>query len=676
MPNENREVNNVRAAVVRGSSVKEAVQQTLSIPGTERRNGEVQVLDQDSSRGGSSEKHPEVVKATEKANGAGFGEGLPAPASASAKGPPAEDKAFRPPLAWVKDGNLAVEHPAEGPYPLVIPCPGARLTVNGKEAAGAVPVKKSDTVKIEPVNEFRGGEWALEMSPDEMALTVNIQPHLEIIREIEDLPPAPELELKVRESVRRSAPLSISDLLLELNNRGVLISAVDYEALARAATCSEEKQIVVARGQAPEPGQKARVQILFGPREKVPVVADEKAKADFRDRFTLNSVEAGAVIARKIPPEPGKPGTSVLGMAIAPPPVEDVELVAGKGVQLTADGLTAVAATAGQPRAIPQDKKVILEVLPLLVHSGDVDLSSGNLSFQGSLVIEGNVCEGMSVTASGDVRVRGYVTRAAIRAEGFLVVRGNVHSSTLAAGGKESLSTEILPALQELHHLVTQLTAALVQIQRNPAFARISPDPEIIFRALVGARFKQIPESVKKLKALIQAIPAEMAGEKLLCLAQSAERVLLALRPSAPIAQEISLVREMLEGVIEEYSTPRLRGMVELAYVLNSVIEATGPVKVSGAGCYNTMISTTGPVVVKGVFRGGEIRAGGNVFVGELGSAHGAKSRIVVPAKARITIGGVRGDAEIRIGNRAYQFKEKRDKITAKLDAQGNLSLF
>ncbi|MEW5897919.1 MAG: hypothetical protein AB1652_01930 [Bacillota bacterium] len=59
--------------------------------------------------------------------------------------------------AWVEKGELKVEHGAGGPYPVVAPCRGARLFVNGKEFTTAVAVSKSDAVKIETANDFTPG---------------------------------------------------------------------------------------------------------------------------------------------------------------------------------------------------------------------------------------------------------------------------------------------------------------------------------------------------------------------------------------------------------------------------------------------------------------------------------------------------------------------------------------
>ncbi|NQZ80815.1 MAG: DUF342 domain-containing protein [Colwellia sp.] len=78
----------------------------------------------------------------------------------------------------------------------------------------------------------------------------------------------------------------------------------------------------------------------------------------------------------------------------------------------------------------------------------NVDISTGNINFDGSVIIEGNVCVAMKVIASNDVIVTGYVESAAIKANGDIYIAQSVighqvedefdgfgNTTTLIAGG-------------------------------------------------------------------------------------------------------------------------------------------------------------------------------------------------------------------------------------------------
>jgi len=67
-----------------------------------------------------------------------------------------------------------------------------------------------------------------------------------------------------------------------------------------------------------------------------------------------------------------------------------------------------------------------LDVVAQHVHQGAVDLRSGHLDMQGSLVIKGDVERLLQVRASGDVEVLGSVSGGSLRAAGSIRVSGSV----------------------------------------------------------------------------------------------------------------------------------------------------------------------------------------------------------------------------------------------------------
>ena len=79
---------------------------------------------------------------------------------------------------------------------------------------------------------------------------------------------------------------------------------------------------------------------------------------------------------------------------------KDVAIKCGKGVELSSDGTTAKAAIAG----LPTLKGSTLEVLPVLELKSDADISTGNISFDGAILIQGNVLENVRVESHSRVR--------------------------------------------------------------------------------------------------------------------------------------------------------------------------------------------------------------------------------------------------------------------------------
>ncbi|MGZ5049589.1 MAG: DUF342 domain-containing protein [Methylobacter sp.] len=182
-------------------------------------------------------------------------------------------------------------------------------------------------------------------------------------------------------------------------------------------------ELIIAQGQCPVPGENARfISQVPEIRERKPKI-DEKGVANYRDLGQLIVVKKGDLLMRRIPATEGKEGMNVLGQVIAPQPGQDVSFPSGlQGIEIDPDDNNLLrAAITGQPKLVPNG--VIVEPtvnLPL------VDLSTGNVNFIGTINIKGDVKDGMSVRASGDVFVGGTVEAAEIEAEGNIVIKGGV----------------------------------------------------------------------------------------------------------------------------------------------------------------------------------------------------------------------------------------------------------
>ncbi len=217
---------------------------------------------------------------------------------------------------------------------------------------------------------------------------------------------------------------------------------------------------VVARGNAPVPGQDASIRYHF---ETDPLKVGRLRKGgsvDFRDRGEIPLVREGDLLAEKIPPIPGTPGIDVFGRSIDPPKPRDILLRYGKGTIRSEDGTQIFAARTGRPQITADGKISVHSELEI---SGDVDLKTGHVIFDGDVKISGTITAGFrvkaaSVTASeihggqiiaeGNVIISGGVINALIRAEGQVKAR-HVAGSTVEACGDVAIATSIVDSTIE-----------------------------------------------------------------------------------------------------------------------------------------------------------------------------------------------------------------------------------
>lgn len=216
--------------------------------------------------------------------------------------------------------------------------------------------------------------------------------------------------------------LTIDDVRVAAQQAGVAI-ALDEEALAAAVAQGRAAGVVVATGLAPQRGTAAVFESLLDGLRPKPPEADDNTRVDFRTLGTLLIVSPGQALMRRIPAQQGWPGTNVRGQPVPVPHVPDADYARNlSGVVFDeADPNVLRAAIAGSPVEVKHGVNV-----NAVIEIDNVDLSTGNITFDGALRVRGDVKGGMAVHVTGDVIVHGTVEAAEIRAGGNVTVEGGI----------------------------------------------------------------------------------------------------------------------------------------------------------------------------------------------------------------------------------------------------------
>ena len=201
----------------------------------------------------------------------------------------------------------------------------------------------------------------------------------------------------------------------------------------------KNEMYLVAQGKEPVLGVDGSIHCLFeaDPAEKQ-WEEDESHQIDFRTRNEINNVKAGDLVAEVIPPAPPKNGEDVFGMVLPAREGKKARITAGTNVKLSPDGQKAFSQIDGcvkiQRGRISVDRVMTVE--------GNVDFHTGNIRFNGDVVIRGDVKESFSVEADGAIKIQGTVDRAMLKAGGDILVDGGVYGKDdilVEAGGDISI---------------------------------------------------------------------------------------------------------------------------------------------------------------------------------------------------------------------------------------------
>jgi len=185
------------------------------------------------------------------------------------------------------------------------------------------------------------------------------------------------------------------------------------------------ERTLVAEGLKPVNGDDARIVYNFQVRHDVQL-KEKNGRVDFKELDLVQNVEAGQVVARKEPRGEGTDGRTVTGRTLPAKAGRDVQLEVGKNVKLSEDGLSAQATINGQVLLVAGR----VSVEPVYTVEGDVNLKTGNILFLGTVFVKGNVEDGFTVKAAGNIEIMGSVGKCLLDAEGDIIVHQGILGKT------------------------------------------------------------------------------------------------------------------------------------------------------------------------------------------------------------------------------------------------------
>ena len=183
------------------------------------------------------------------------------------------------------------------------------------------------------------------------------------------------------------------------------------------------ERVVIAEGLSPVNGRDAYIRYNFETdQSKVRIREGANGRVDFKDLKIIQNVVEAQSLAKKIPPEKGVPGRTVTGNQLPARDGKDIALPLGKNVHVGEDGATVIADINGQ--VVEVNGKINVE--PVYTVDGNVSLKTGNIIFLGTVIVNGNVEDGFSVKAAGNIEVNGTVEKAELDAEGDIIVHQGI----------------------------------------------------------------------------------------------------------------------------------------------------------------------------------------------------------------------------------------------------------
>ena len=213
-----------------------------------------------------------------------------------------------------------------------------------------------------------------------------------------------------------------NEIINDLVKAGVKYGVIEQNLNAFLQNRVYFQDIVLAKGTPCVEGKDAKIIYYFNTDlSKKPKVNDD-GTVDFHQLDTICHINKGDLIASLKPAIPGKPGINVCGSPISPAKVVHKILRHGNKIHLSEDGEQMFSDVDGHVVLI-DDKVFVSDSFEV---PADVDTSTGDIVYDGNVIVKGSVRTGYKVVANGDIIVEGVVEGAILEAGGQIILKRGI----------------------------------------------------------------------------------------------------------------------------------------------------------------------------------------------------------------------------------------------------------
>ena len=191
---------------------------------------------------------------------------------------------------------------------------------------------------------------------------------------------------------------------------------------------------IMAEATPPVQGHSAKIQYFFDVNTTARPKLNEDGSVDFHQLGNIKAVKEGDKLATLIPAYRGKAGVSVYGKPLLPKKVRVRQLRFGRNIRLSEDRCSIYSEVSGHVTLV-DDMVMVSNVYHV---PANVDSSTGDIDYNGTVEVNGNVSTGFAIKAEGDIIVNGVVEGATLVSGGNIVLKRGMQGmerGTLEAEG-------------------------------------------------------------------------------------------------------------------------------------------------------------------------------------------------------------------------------------------------
>lgn len=377
--------------------------------------------------------------------------------------------------------------------------------------------------------------------------------------------------------------MSKEEILKDLEYQGITFGISEKtidEIISNPLYCYN---YVIAKGKLPVQGTNAEIKYHFNTDRRLKPKRNEDGSVDFHQLDSISHIKKGDVLATLTPAYAGEPGTTVRGAVARPRTVKHLTFKYGLNISVSEDGCSLISDVNGHA-TLEGEKVFVSNVYDV---PADVDNSTGDIKYEGNVLVHGTVKTGFKIEATGDVEVLGAVegatiisggqiilhhgmqgmSRGVLKAEGNIVAKF-IESSSVNAGGYVEADTIIQSNVSAKGDVNvngtkgfiiggTVRSASMVAARTIGSNMGISTVIEVGVDPVIKEKFVQNGEELKKKEAELRQVAAVVDMMKKKQAAGNLDKSKLpmyvkSIQQLKDINDEISKINSEMEEIVEQ----------------------------------------------------------------------------------------------------------------------------
>lgn len=207
----------------------------------------------------------------------------------------------------------------------------------------------------------------------------------------------------------------VSDLKMAGIRHGIKKKAIEH-FLKNHEYC---RDYIIAEATLPIQGNDAKIRYYFDVNVTAKPKLNEDGSVDFHQLGNIKGVKKGDKLATLTPANRGRAGISVTGKPLPPKKVKYRHLRFGRNIAISEDKCVLYSKVSGHVTLV-DDMVMVSNIYKV---PANVDASTGDIVYEGTVEVAGNVNTGYRIEAEGDIIVNGVVEGATLISGGNIVLK-------------------------------------------------------------------------------------------------------------------------------------------------------------------------------------------------------------------------------------------------------------